>query len=108
MLASNSTLTAVTGNKYFRWTGNDLTYTVEDYEAIERGEKQEGTTDCCYGLFWHPSCVARAMGSTQMFSKEGDPTYYGDIYSFLQRLGGRARRGDGKGVLGLIQEYHAS
>ena len=108
LLASNSTLTAVTGNKYFRWTGSDLTYTVEDYEAIERGDKQEGATDCCYGLFWHPSCVARAMGSTQMFSKEGDPTYYGDIYSFLQRLGGRARRGDGKGVLGLIQEYHAS
>ena len=48
------------------------------------------------------------MGSTQMFAKEGDPTYYGDIYSFLQRLGGRARRADGKGVLGLIQEYHAS
>ena len=108
LMASNSSLTAVSGTKYFRWSANDLTYTVEDYEAIERGDSPEGNTDCCYGLFWHPSCVARAMGSTQMFTKEGDPTYYGDIYSFLQRLGGRARRGDGKGVLGIIQVYHAS
>ncbi|MBR3647608.1 MAG: hypothetical protein IKO62_04790 [Bacteroidales bacterium] len=108
LMASNSTLTAVTGTKYFKWTSTDLTYSVEDYEDIENGDKQAGTSDCCYGLFWHPTCVARAMGSTQMFANEGDPTYYGDIYSFLQRLGGRARRGDGKGVLGLIQEYHAS
>ncbi|MBQ9435471.1 MAG: hypothetical protein IJU33_05020 [Bacteroidales bacterium] len=108
LMASNSTLSAVAGTKYFKWTSNDLTYSVEAYEAIENGAKDAGTTDCCYGLFWHPSCVARAMGSTQMFAKEGDPTYYGDIYSFLQRLGGRARRADGKGVLGLIQEYHAS
>lgn len=108
LLASNSTLTAVNGQKYFRWTSTDLTYTVEQYEAIEHGTQAAGTTDCCYGLFWHPVCVARAMGSTEMFVNEGDPTYYGDIYSFLQRLGGRARRADGKGVLGLIQEYHAS
>ena len=108
LMASNSTLSAVSGTKYFKWTSTDLTYSVEDYVAIENGAKAAGTTDCCYGLFWHPSCVARAMGSTQMFAKEGDPTYYGDIFSFLQRLGGRARRADGKGVLGLIQEYHAS
>lgn len=108
LMASNSTLTAVTGTKYFKWTSTDLTYSVEGYEDIENGDKPADTTACCYGLFWHPTCVARAMGSTQMFANEGDPTYYGDIYSFLQRLGGRARRGDGKGVLGLIQEYHAS
>lgn len=108
LMASNSTLSAVNGTQYFKWTSTDLTYSVEDYIAIEQGSKQAGTSDCCYGLFWHPSCVARAMGSTQMFEREGDPTYYGDIYSFLQRMGGRARRADGKGVLGLIQEYHAS
>ena len=108
LMASNSSLTAVSGTKYFKWSGSDLTYSVEDYEAIERGAKNEGPTDCCYGLFWHPTCVARAMGSTKMFANEGDPTYSGDIYSFLQRLGGRARRADGKGVLGLIQVYHAN
>ena len=38
----------------------------------------------------------------------GDPTYYGDIFSFLQRGGGRIARNDGRGVLGIIQEYKAS
>ncbi len=108
LMASNSSLTAVSGTLYYRWTGSDLTYSVEDYINIENGSKAEGTSDCCYGIFWHKSCVARAMGNTEMYTNEGDPTYYGDIYSFLQRLGGRARRADGKGVLGLIQEYHAS
>ena len=104
LMASNSSLTLVVGTKYYKWNnGNDLTYSVEDYNAIECGNKTADNTACCYGLFWHPSCVARALGSTKMFSNEGDPTYYGDIYSFLQRLGGRARRADGKGVLGLIQ-----
>ena len=109
LMASNSTLSQVTGTQYFKWTGgNDLTYSVEDYINIENGSKAAGTSDCCYGIFWHKSCVARALGNTVMYTNEGDPTYYGDIYSFLQRLGGRARRADGKGVLGLIQEYHAS
>lgn len=105
LMASNSTLSQVIGTQYFKWTsGNDLTYSVEDYINIENGSKAAGTTDCCYGIFWHKSCVARALGNTVMYTNEGDPTYYGDIYSFLQRLGGRARRADGKGVLGLIQE----
>ncbi len=108
LLASNSTLSAVSGTQYFKWTSSDLTYSVEDYASIVDGSKNAGTSDCVYGIFWSKSCVARAVGQTDMFEDTGNPTYYGDIYSFLQRLGGRARRGDGKGVLGLIQEYHAS
>ena len=109
LLASNSALTTVNGTKYSKWTSDsDLTYSTETSIEIENGSRQADATACAYGLFWHKSCVARAMGNTVMFTNEGDPTYYGDIYSFLQRLGGRARRGDGKGVLGLIQEYHAS
>lgn len=108
LLASNSTLSAVAGTQYFEWTSSDLTYSVEDYASIVDGSKHAGTSDCVYGIFWSKSCVARAVGQTDMFEDTGNPTYYGDIYSFLQRLGGRARRGDGKGVLGLIQEYHAS
>ena len=52
--------------------------------------------------------MSRALGETKMFENTGDPTYYGDIYSFLNRMGGRKSRGDAKGVLGLIQEYSAS
>lgn len=109
LMASNSSLTAINGERYSKWTNaTDLTYATETSIEVENGIRQADATACCYGLFWHKSCVARAMGNTVMFTNEGDPTYYGDIYSFLQRLGGRARRGDGKGVLGLIQEYHAS
>jgi hypothetical protein len=100
LLASNSTLTAV--KNMFKWTSDDLLYTPEEFVEIETEEKSAATTSCAVGLFWSKSAVARAMGDTKMFENIGDPTYFGDIYSFLQRLGGRARRGDGKGVLGLI------
>lgn len=108
LMASNSTLSAVTGKPYFKFTSTDLTYTPEDYEAIETGDKEADNTACAVGLFWQKSAVRRALGVTKMFENEGDPTYYGDIYSFLQRAGGRKSRGDGKGVLGLMQVYSAS
>jgi len=108
LMASNSTLTAVSGKPYFKFTSTDLTYTPEDYEAIEDGSKAADNTACAVGLFWQKTAVRRALGQTKMFENEGDPTYYGDIYSFLQRAGGRKSRGDGKGVLGLMQVYSAS
>ena len=100
LLASNSTLTAT--GKMFKWTSDDLLYTPENLVEIETEANSAATTSCAVGLFWSKTAVARAMGDTKMFENMGDPTYFGDIYSFLQRLGGRARRGDGKGVLGLI------
>ncbi|MHB9003512.1 MAG: hypothetical protein ACYC6C_05550 [Coriobacteriia bacterium] len=103
LVASNTTLTAVAGTKYFAWTSTDLTYTPEQFEAIEAGETSAATTASAIALFWQKASVARAIGVTEMFDDQGNPQYYGDIYSFLQRAGGRVRRGDGKGVLGLIQ-----
>lgn len=109
LLASNSTLKAVAGNKYFEFSTTDLNYTPERYEEIVAGEGTAvDNTACAIGLFWHPNCVRRALGDTKMFENNGDPTYYGDIYSFLQRGGGRIARNDGKGVLGIIQEYKAA
>ena len=103
LVASNSTVTAVAGTSYFKWTSTDLTYTPEQMEAIEAGDSSVATTACAVAIFWQKNMVARAVGTTQMFDDQGNPQYYGDIYSFLQRAGGRTRRGDGKGVLGLIQ-----
>lgn len=107
LLASNSTLSNVTGTKYKKWTSADLLYTPEEYEAIVSGTSPASTA-CTVGLFWHKSVVARALGQTKIFENVNDPTYYGDIVSMLQRLGGRARRADGMGVLGLMQLYSAS
>jgi hypothetical protein len=54
-------------------------------------------------LAWHEQSVVRALGEVRAFENEGDPTWYGDIYSFLVRAGGRIRRADEKGVVALLQ-----
>lgn len=54
-------------------------------------------------LAWHKNSVERALGVVNFFENLGDPTYYGDIYSALVRLGGRIRRADGKGIMAIVQ-----
>lgn len=54
-------------------------------------------------LAWHEQSVVRALGEVKAFEQEGDPTYYGDIYSFLVRAGGCIRRSDNKGVWAIVQ-----
>lgn len=60
-------------------------------------------SDLAAGLAWHEQSVCRALGQVEAFENEGDPTYYGDIYSFLVRAGGRIMRKDMKGVAALVQ-----
>ena len=60
-------------------------------------------TDNDAALFWEKNSVERAKGEIVMFQKDGDPQYYGDIYSFLVRMGGRRRRADNSGVAVLRQ-----
>lgn len=105
LVASNNTMTQNAKTKLFAWTSTDLVYTPEQMEDIwdEETAKNYAATSCEIALFWYKNHVARAVGDTKMFDDEGNPQYYGDIYSFLQRAGGRARRADGKGVLGIIQ-----
>ena len=54
-------------------------------------------------ICWHKNSVERALGVVNFFENLGDPTYYGDIYSALVRVGGRIRRGDNKGILAIVQ-----
>ncbi|GHV10294.1 hypothetical protein FACS1894162_3620 [Bacteroidia bacterium] len=60
-------------------------------------------TDCAAALAWHKNSVCRAKGEIKAFETEDDPTWYGDIYSFLVRAGGRKMRNDVKGVVAIIQ-----
>lgn len=62
------------------------------------------TTDHGAALAWHYDSVCRAMGEVNMFDNPSDPTYYGDIYSFLVRAGGRPMRNDVAGLLAIVQE----
>lgn len=61
------------------------------------------TTDVAVALAWHKNSVCRALGEVNVFDNMSDPTYYGDIYSFLVRCGGRPMRNDVKGLLAIKQ-----
>ena len=61
-------------------------------------------TDNAAGLAWHMNSLSRALGEVTMFDSPGNPLYYGDIYSFLIRVGGTIRRNDKKGVYALVQD----
>lgn len=59
------------------------------------------------GLAWQEQCVSRALGEVKMFDNMDDPTYYGDIYSFLMRVGGSYRRYDKKGIYVIAEAASA-
>lgn len=64
---------------------------------------EAAATDLAAGLAWHDQSVCRALGEVKAFENEGDPTYYGDCYSFLVRAGGSIMRSDSLGVYALVQ-----
>lgn len=55
-------------------------------------------------LMWWENAVCRALGEVNMFDNEGNPVYYGDIYSFLVRAGGRPMRQGVEGLTAIIQD----
>ena len=62
------------------------------------------TDDDEASLFWYKDAVEFAFGGVEAFENEKDPQYYGDIYSFLARSGGRARRAGYEGIALLKQD----
>lgn len=73
-----------------------------DSSVITEASQGE-STEVAAGLAWQQSCVSHALGEVKMFDSTDNPLYYGDIYSFLMRVGASRRRYDKKGVL-LIAE----
>lgn len=53
------------------------------------------TGDSAASLFYYDQAVERALGTVQMFDGANRPEYYGDIFSFILRMGGRIRRNEG-------------
>ena len=60
------------------------------------------TGDAAATLFYYDQSVERAMGTVQMFDGANRPEYYGDIYSFILRMGGRIRRSTG--VFAVVED----
>ncbi|MFD2961359.1 MULTISPECIES: hypothetical protein [Olivibacter] len=54
-------------------------------------------------LFWNKNMVEKALGQTVFFDDMGNPVWYGDIYSFLVRIGARAKRKNYEGV-GVLRQ----
>lgn len=62
------------------------------------------STDLAGGLAWQRDSLSRALGEVVMFDRVDDPLYYGDVYSFLVRVGGAIRRYDKKGVYAIVTD----
>lgn len=81
-----------------------LRYTNAGTPAKKQWTGNGAATDNAAALAWQKQSVERALGDVKFFENIGDPTFYGDIYSALIRLGGRIRRDDAKGVLAIVQD----
>lgn len=89
---------------------------VQQYNAAATTIKDTSTvaftgaaTDQLGAIAWHPSYVAKALGSIDLFSDSGDngkgkPEYYGIILSALVMLGSTKLRTDNRGVAYLVQQ----
>lgn len=62
------------------------------------------TSDNLAALFWHEQMVNRAKSGVKAFTDEDKPEYYGSVFSFLCRAGGKHRK-DKKGVLALVEDH---
>jgi hypothetical protein len=69
--------------------------------TVKLPEAASATDDNECALFYYENYVERALGDVEIFDNPNQAAYYGDLISFLLRLGGRNRRGDNTGV-GLI------
>lgn len=77
-------------------------------KAPKAWSAEGAATDRAAALAWHDQSVCRALGEVRAFEQIDAPEYYGSIYSFLVRAGGRIVRGDGRGVRALVQGTVAS
>jgi hypothetical protein len=73
--------------------------------AAKDPTQANATTDMSAGLFWQQDFLERYLGDVTMYDNYGRAEYYGDIFSFLIRMGARANRSDNKGY-GIL--YRAS
>ncbi len=103
-LASADAQKGVLGNLYgFKIMQRSKVLRVKADKSLLKWNEAGEAGELASGLAWQSQCVSRALGDVKMFDNTDDPTYYGDIYSFLMRVGGSYRRYDKKGVAAIIE-----
>lgn len=103
-LASADAQKGVLGNLYgFNIMQRSKVLRVKADKSLLKWNEAGEAGELASGLAWQSQCVSRALGDVKMFDNTDDPTYYGDIYSFLMRVGGSYRRYDKKGVAAIIE-----
>lgn len=78
-------------------------YVLDTAGAFKAISAAGAATDDEACLFYNGNCIEFALGDVKMFGNDDDATYYGDVYSFLVRSGGRAMREKYEGIL-LIKQ----
>lgn len=91
----------------FKILSRSFVLTLTSDNTVKAPEASTATDDNEGVLCWQKNAVERAMGTNEFFEDTKNPQYYGDIYSFLVRMGGRRRREDNKGVV-IIKQAPAS
>ncbi len=86
---------------------NVVTYTNDTTPVVNAYGASAAATDNDGVLCWQRNAVERALGEVKFFDRIGDPTYYGDVYSVLVRMGARKRRGDERGIVAIVQAASA-
>lgn len=74
-----------------RYRGANGAYVVVDEQDAGFAASTK-TGDRAASIFYYEKAVSRAKGDVDIFEDNGNPGYYGDVYSMLLRLGGRIRR----------------
>ena len=82
---------------------NVVTYTNDTAPVVNPYGATPAATDNDGVLCWQIGAVERALGDIKFFERIGDPTYYGDVYSVIVRMGARIRRQDALGIVAVVQ-----
>ena len=88
------------------WSRSSV-YTVGSNGVIKAPGAVTATDDNEASIAWYSESVEMAFGEVYMFAQMDAPTEYGDVYSFIVRIGGRARRSGYEGIY-LMQQAPAA
>lgn len=80
-----------------------VSYTNASTPVVNAYGAAANADDNSAAICFYRGSVERAMGSITAFENMGDPTYYGDIYSFEVRMGARKRRTNEEGLIAIVQ-----